>query len=201
MRTIIKQVDVPSGTSGNWTVEKFTVTGNEFQGFGPRFVPPGTYTRLLLGRTVVMSDTPDEMRDHYEAVRKATGNVLIAGLGLGMVLQAVLDKPDVKHVRVIEKSKDVIALVAPTYVEKYGNRLTIVNADIFEWSPPKCAIVAGGYDCAWFDIWNNLCTDNLAEMTRLKRRYGRWAKWKGCWGEDLLRHEARRQARQSARMW
>jgi hypothetical protein len=39
------------------------------------------------------------------------------------------------------------------------------------------------YGMVWHDIWDSFCGDNLPEMTRLKRKYGRRADWQGCWGE------------------
>ena len=76
---------LPEGQRGAYRVERFVVTGNEWQGFSPRTVTAGTYTRLMRGGTVVMSDTPAEWRDHSYFVDRAEGRVLVAGLGIGMV--------------------------------------------------------------------------------------------------------------------
>ena len=74
--------------------------------------PVGTYTRLRHSeRGIVMSDIPHEMLDHREPVSHARGHCLINGLGLGMVLAAVLKQPDVTDVTVIEVDRDVIDLV------------------------------------------------------------------------------------------
>lgn len=187
----LRKVDVPEGSSGDWTVVRKVASEADscmsflVGGMG-RGVPPGEYTLLKRSGAIVMSDTPDEMRDHYEPVRRATGRCLIAGLGLGVVLQAVLDKPDVAHVTVVERSADVIKLVAGHYLNRYGAaRLEVVEADIFEWSPPP----GTRYDMAWFDIWNDICADNLAEMATLNRRFARRAAWKGCWAQHLCRRQ------------
>lgn len=151
---------------------------------GRGYIPEGEYTSLTCkGRGIVMSDTPDEMRDHYHAFWKAKGHVLINGLGLGMVLGAILRKPEVEHVTVIEIDPDVIDLVGPHYA---CGRLTIINVDAFEYVPPKGA----RFGAAWHDIWDDYCADNLPEMTRLKRRYGRRADWQGCWSESHFRRRA-----------
>ena len=139
-----------------------------------------------------MSDTPSEIRDHMEPILVAKGNVLIAGLGIGMVLQACLEKPEVKHVTVIELSPEVIELVGGHYKAKYGDRLTIIQADIMEWKPPK----GERWDVFWADIWDNKCGDNTDEMTKLNRRYGRRTDWKACWGEWTCRDANRRWARE-----
>ncbi len=147
-------------------------------------MPSGTYTILYRGREVIMSDTPDEIHDHLRFIWKSTGRVLIAGLGLGMVLQAVAKKPEVEHVTVIEQSEDVIKLVYDHYRTRFGRKVEVVHADVLAWKPPRTA----RWDSAWFDIWDNLCTDNLSEMAILHRRYARRvASYYGSWGHGLLK--------------
>jgi hypothetical protein len=192
------QVDVPAGRSGPWSIERVTVSEQQAEhdnvmscigGHGGRYVRAGTYTALYRdggfdGKTIVMSDTPDEIHDHLRFIQRARGDVLIAGLGLGMVLQAVARKPDVRSVFVIEQSEDVIGLVSPHYYQKpYGDKIRIGLADIMTWEPPKGA----RWTCAWFDIWDDLCTDNLTEMAKLHRRYARRVDDYGSWGHGLLK--------------
>lgn len=81
-----------------------------------------------------MSNTPDEIRDFQSFVRKAKGKILINGLGLGVLLKALLEKEDVTQITVIEKSEDVIKLVSGSITDK---RVSIINADAFEYKPPK----------------------------------------------------------------
>jgi spermidine synthase len=188
---LLKQVEIPEGESGSYKIERFTVTGEEFQGFGPRYVPPGTYTRLMCGRSVIMSDTPDEMRDHYRIVRQAKGRCIIAGLGIGMVLYNMLEKPEVAHVDVLEISEEVIRLVAPWFKEKYGDRVNIINTDALEYTPPK----GTRYAVAWFDIWDGICSDNLEDMKKLTRKYARIAEIKGSWARGLCEYQKRREVR------
>jgi len=189
---LLPQVDVPEGTRGPWSVSRFTVNEEQskfdrlravVKGHG-RYVPSGTYTALMRGGYVIMSDTPDEMRDHYEPVRRAKGSVLINGLGIGMVLNAILRKPDVTDVTVIEKSADVIALVGPHYAN--DPRVTIVEADALEYQPPK----GERYAVVWHDIWDAICADNLDDMKRLHRKYGRRADWQGSWARAQCERQA-----------
>lgn len=188
----LSKVDVPIGEHPPWKVERFTVSPDEARfenlratiGSSARFIRPGEYTRLMRGRTIVMSDTPAEMSDHREPVIMSRGRVLLAGLGLGVVLQAILSKSEVEHVTVIENSQEVIDLVAPHYLKRFGNeRLSIVHADIFEWKPPN----GERWDVAWFDVWEYICRDNLPAMTKLKRRFASRVSWQGCWCENEAR--------------
>lgn len=179
------KVSVPEGEEGNWKISRFTVTEEQakidlmralFHGRG-RHVPAGTYTRLTHNGEIIMSDTPDEIHDHYYFIAEATGNILINGLGLGMVLNGCLRKPEVAHATVIEISPEVISLVGKYYQNLYGDRLTIINADALVWKPPKGV----KYDYVWHDIWDTICHDNLQEMATLHRRYGRIAGVQSSW--------------------
>jgi hypothetical protein len=186
---MIEKVTIPEGVSGPWKITRFTVTEEQAQttalramvtGGRERPVSAGTYSKLTHNGAIVMSDTPAEMDDHRPFVRRARGNVLITGLGLGMVVGAVAAKPAVEHVTVIEASPDVVHLVADHY---RSSRVTIHLADAFDWVPPAGA----HYNAVWHDIWPDMCTANLRQMTRLKRKYGRFADWQGCWGEEHTR--------------
>jgi hypothetical protein len=182
------RADLPEGRSGAWAVEKFSVTEDDIKihnlrcmfqpGMGGRGLTPGNYTKLTRHGNIIMSDTPAEMRDLWPLYSPARGFVLINGLGLGMAVKAVLSKPEVEHVTVIERSPDVLALVAPHYRSK---RCDIIEADAFAWQPSK----GSRYSAVWHDIWDDICTDNLEGMKRLHRKYGRRADWQGSWCRHL----------------
>jgi spermidine synthase len=91
----------------------------------------------------------------------------------------VLEKPEVERVTVIEKSEDVIVLVAPSFSK--DNRVQIILADAFEYQPPKGV----RYGAVWHDIWDTICGDNLPSMHRLHRKYGRRTEWQNSWCREL----------------
>jgi hypothetical protein len=175
-------IDITDGKSGDWSVETFTVSEEEAKfenmramfSFSTREIEPGTYKRLKRNRTIVMSNTPMEIDDFQRFVSFAHGNILINGLGLGVVLKALLNKREVKSVTVIEKSEDVIKLVAPYFKDK---RVKIVHADAFTYKSPKNQ----HYDYVWHDIWDNICSDNLLEMKKLHRKYGKRTEHQYSW--------------------
>jgi hypothetical protein len=185
----IPNVNIPNGQIGDFKVIRKHVEPRFQFSMDGRYVPNGEYTFLYYKDTLLMSDTPDEKRDHYSAVYQATGNCLIAGLGIGMVLNAMCLKPEVKHITIIEISQEVIDLVGKHYLEMYPNKIEIICADIYTWKPLKETI----YDLIWFDVWNHLCTDNLEQMSMLHRRFARKAKWKGSWGKEYLQYQKRRE--------
>ena len=183
------KVDLPDRSQGAWKIDHFTVTGREFQGFTNRTVPPGTYTRLTRNGTLVMSDTPDEMRDHLPIVTHAAyGSVLINGLGIGMVLQNILLRKEITDVTVIEIDQDLIDLVGPRLGwpnSVSDHRVSIVCADALTYKPPK----GKRYNAVWHDIWDSICTDNLDQMKYLHRKYGRRSDWQGSWCRSLCEHQ------------
>ena len=184
-------VDLPEQTLGDWSIKKFVVSDVDARTFniasgirgGSHLynILPGTYTRLCEGRNVVMSDTPMEIRTNKEFVNLATGDVLINGLGLGMVLKALLAKDGIKSITVIEKSADVIAMVACAFADE--PRVTIIHADAFEYKAPKGV----KYDYVWHDIWTHIASDNLKGMERLRRKYASRTEWQGFWARDLCK--------------
>jgi hypothetical protein len=182
---------IPPGASGHARIEHFEVSqaDSDFTrlrdaiGHSGEYVPPGKYARLMLCGDVMMSDTPYEQCTCHVLLRQATGRVLIAGLGLGMVLPPVLAKNDVCGVTVVEKSPDVIALVEP-YVRH--PKLRVVHGDIFTWKPPRGA----RYESMWFDIWEGTCGDYYPEMKKLRQRYRRYlvrGGWMRCWEETKMK--------------
>jgi|WetSurMetagenome_2_1015567.scaffolds.fasta_scaffold00725_39 hypothetical protein len=188
----IPNVNIPDGISEAWKVEKKHIVPSKISqlqsmlhGNG-RYVPEGTYTFLYRNCEVIMSDTPDEKSDHYEAVMNATGNVLIAGLGIGMILNAIALNQEVTHIDLVEISPDVVNLVWPTYKSKFGDKITLYQMSIFDFKPTI------HYDYAWFDIWNNLNEDNLKEMAKLGHKFGKHATKKGYWGKEYLLYNRRR---------
>ena len=179
---------VPAGVQGRVVIETFTVSAADAAMSAVRrsYVPDGEYTRLTIGGNLVMSDTPKERCDHNPLFWKATGHVLLNGLGLGCCLNVVLNTDGVRRVTVIEKNRDVIDLVGPHFPEA-----EIICDDAFDWKPPRGV----RYGAVWHDIWSNMCIDNLTEMHRLHRKYGRRTDWQGSWSRGFLEDEQRRQRR------
>lgn len=201
-RLLEYRVDIPSGCSGRWRIDRYTLTQrgvpgehdlimNMIAGMPDRSVPPGVeYTRLMridknYRQVVVMTDTPAEVREHLEAIDAAHGHVLITGLGIGMVAAAMLRNTlEVERVTVVEQSKDVLDLVAPTLFKRFGRRrLEVVNASAYEWDPGERR-----FAFAWHDIWDDISDDNLPQMAQLKAKYAAHVVGaQACWAEDQCR--------------
>lgn len=169
--------------SGNVRIETFTVSEDEaklhnIRSRGRGYIEAGVYKRLVINGDTVMSNTPMEIRTNRMAYARATGRVLINGLGLGMLVEKMLTKPEVEHITVIEKNPEVIALVGPVFAN--NDRVTIIEADALEYRPPK----GENYQLVWHDIWTFITSDNLPDMHKLHRRYGRRAEQQMSWARE-----------------
>lgn len=138
------------GQCGDFRIEKFEITPNNLYA-AIHGISVGKYVRLLHKNEVVMSDTAMEKRTNSKFVINAHGNVLIGGLGIGMILLAIQDKSNVERIIVVEKSEEVIALVKDQL--PLNNKVEIVNEDVWEYMP-SCK-----FNTIYMDIWNYINTD------------------------------------------
>jgi hypothetical protein len=184
------RVDLPEGRSGLWKVEKYTFPESEqedmFYRLEGRAIKPGVYTRLMRLTTRknetrwlgIMTDTPPEIKDVANVIIQAYdrgGRVLINGLGLGMVLKAILSFPNVTHVDVVEQSPDVIKLVAPTYISDPRVAIHQGNAYTIEWPDDM------RWNVVWHDIWDDIEPANLPYMKQLHDKYKDRCDWQDSW--------------------
>lgn len=151
-------------------------------------VHPGRYARLSLNGELMMTDTQMEQTTNLKFLNRAKGNVLIAGLGLGMVLVPLLAKEDIGTILVVEKHQDVIDLISPYFQKAIDEeRLHILCDDINDFKPDEDWL----FDTIYFDIWPTISGDNLPEMTRLHNlfRYNlATGGWMSSWCYDRLEH-------------
>lgn len=120
----------------------------------------GRYARLLVNGQVMMTDAEFERRTNRSVISKARGDVLIAGLGIGLILDPIIAKAH--SVTVVEKYQDVIDLVAPAFPA-----IRVIRADVLRWKPPTDV----RYDAIYFDIWPDICINDHVVATKLERRF------------------------------
>ena len=133
-------------------------------GNGLMYMYDGKYVRLHINSELVMSDTHMELQSNAEFVIRANGHILIAGLGLGLIIKNILNKPDIKSITVIEIYQDVIDIVSDKFND---NRITYIHDNIFDWKPEKGI----KYDTIYFDIWSEISIDNLYEIKTLHNKF------------------------------
>ena len=190
---------IPEGEQGSVKIEHFEI-GKPTARMMIRpdeYISPGRYARLLVNNNIMMSDTPMERQTNNTFLRCAHGDILIAGLGLGMILFPLLEDPEktkeVKSIVVIEKNPDVFDLVLPHLPD--DTRLAVFQDDIFTWKPKP----GWKFNTIYFDIWKDITTDNLPGMAKLHRRFARSLDrsdpraFMDSWCRDSLRARRRRE--------
>ena len=187
------------GKTKNFELKKRKITREDVKQmemraiFNPRSIPPKIGTLMVLSRKAssyndcVMSDAEYEKITNRAIINQARGNVLIGGLGIGMILIPLLKDKQVKKITVIEKEKDIINLIY-SKIKKHdkSNKLELIHSDIFEVDIPK----EQKFDVIYFDIWDNVCGDNWKEMKKLKKQF-RKNRAVGstvlCWEEEVTK--------------
>ena len=204
-------VTVPEGESGNVAIRRFTVSEQDARFFNlrqafsyggrGRSIKAGTYTKLVRNRTLWMSDTPAERHDHVSFVKDVADDatvqsVLVTGLGIGMVAQALTMILHVQRVTVVELDSDVIALVGTHLRRVYeaaGKELYIIQGDAKDVDTLFPKPITVRWNAAWHDIWPDISGDNWEDIKLMRRKYrSRVTGFQGFWAEDLVRDAARR---------
>lgn len=191
---------VRSGRCGDHVVESFQVSETEAENYNRlarirqerSYVPPGLYYRLMRRGDVVMSNTPDEYREHANYIRCARGRVLVVGLGLGLVLDKLIEKSDVKEIVVVERELEVIRLVGTAFMRE--SKVRIVRADLNDWWPRPDQF--GRFESAWIDIWDVWDDSMMPEYRRARNHVaGVVAPVNAfCWKEREIKNMIRNQA-------
>ena len=119
---------------------------------GKRFVvvhdPRNKYVGLLdsfIAEDVVMSNSEFEKQQNLEIINDAKGDVLIAGLGIGLILLPIMKKPEVSKIDVIEKYQEVIDLIEEQL--PLNSKVNIICDDAYKFEPKQM------YDTIYIDIF------------------------------------------------
>ena len=108
---------------------------------------PLDVSQLSYNGGVWMTSEPQELWQMDLAIKEAYGNVLIGGLGLGIISHMMSRKRKVKWTTTVEKDGDIASLVWPYISEQ---RRTLVIDDLFNYLRD---LQPGVFDYAFFDIW------------------------------------------------
>lgn len=189
---------IPEGSCRSAQIEHFTITPKDssltalravINGHRSAMIEPGRYARLLVAGGIMMTDTPMEKSTNQELIRRASGHVLIGGLGFGMVLWPLLAKqPYLLSILVVEENPDVISLVKNHLPN--DSRLYVEQGDIYKWSP---SLLWPKFDTIYFDIWPGISVANITEARRLRSRSKPWLApggWIGDWDTEVRHFDA-----------
>lgn len=181
------KVNIPEGTSGDWYIKTVTGDGSSIyedawgKPIAGKSEPHGEYTFLMHKKwAFVMQDTYHEYLEHEPLWSGATGNVLIGGLGLGLVNHVLINIPNITSVTIVEKHQEVIDLVWDHCPK--DARFTLVHADIHTWNPPQGMT----WDYAWFDTFTDeiVIGEGINEtqyQAMIEQKYGNLCSSIGIW--------------------
>ncbi len=141
-----------------------------------------TYTRLIIDGSCWMTDAEFEIATNKPVVAKCRGDVLIVGLGIGLIIPPLIKSKRVRSITVLEKDQRVIDLVSPTYCHE---KIKVVRGDAYKWMASKAA-----FDCIYLDIWPNVPnSDDRKNIARLRHRFSGSKKsggWIKVWCEGYV---------------
>lgn len=165
-----------------------------------------TYTKLVLNGNLWMSDTPMERNTNLDFLMYANGDVLIFGLGIGLIVYPLLNDESIKSITVIENDKAVIDLIYP-FLKKHDalNKLIVLEGDAFTYN--KHLPLVRKFDTIYFDIWVDICLDNYDSQKLLERTYRRFLnksnpnKWMNSWMNPYYKKEKAKERREQANNW
>lgn len=126
------------------------------------------YLMLLQNNEIWMSITPHEIHTMKPYVKKAKGNVLTFGLGLGYYAYEVSNKEEVNSVTIIEKDNKVIQLfnknILPLFPHK--EKIRIIHEDAFLYYERD--MKKEDYNTIFVDIYHT-ASDALSLYMRFKK--------------------------------
>lgn len=159
------------GNYGEWRLEKGKLPPllrGYFRGLQP--CPPDNWL-LRNDRCLWMSITPAELESMAPMLATASGDVVVMGLGLGVLLHAVKRHPLVSSVTLIERDPKVLDLHRHTGVL---DDVEVVLTDALTWRPRR------EYNVVMADIWPTFGDSAIeADTKRIARnveadRYAIW---------------------------
>ena len=115
---------------------------------------PYEATFLWQGKEVWMLDAPSEANTMDPYAKKAQGNVLTFGLGIGYYVFMACLNPKVSSITVIERSQSVIDLFTQSFLPQFPKHIpiTILQGDAFDFFDEE---YLKDYDSVFVDIWQS----------------------------------------------
>lgn len=152
----------------------------------------------------MMSDTPMERNTNQNFLNNANGDVLIFGLGIGLIVFPLLQDENIKSITVIELYQDLIDLVEPIIKQHdIHNKVTIKQGNLYETTLTKDEV----FDCIYFDIWIDIDTDHYEEQKALCRKFRKNLnknnpnKFIDCWMKYYYLNEKRKETREKKKYY
>ena len=172
--------------------------------YADEFVIGEEYVHLeKKGEGVMMSNHPSETITNQDFINQAHGDVIIFGLGLGMIVFPLLGDKAINSITIVEKDAGLIDAVGSVIKEHdHHNKVKIVEGDAFTYHEDikkndfyvdksnKRRKRQKRFDTIYFDIWIKINEEAFAEMEELHGLYRKFrrkdnASYMTSWCYDL----------------
>jgi spermidine synthase len=160
-----------------------------FEKYGNTFVEGKDYVVLFDKSTnqTMMSSHEFEMITNQKFLDNAKGDVLIFGLGIGLIVYPLLKDENINSITIVEVDKDLISEIFPLLAEfDYLNRLEVKHSDAFKFETDK------KFDTIYFDIWASIGEEAFNEMDILSNMFRKNLKeegWMDSWCSEEINYE------------
>lgn len=179
---------------GEWELKlRDTMNPKSYFGGEVGAFDPKTYTLSKWNhgenRTTWMSVSQFELESHMMHVASAHGHVVVAGLGMGMFVYNILQKPEVTRVSIFEIETDVINLMrkAGMWDWKGAWKIDMYNHDVLDLPEYAALDKSGGpikpVDFMFVDIWPTIGLNRVIEDVNNIHKKVR-GKTVGWWGQE-----------------
>ena len=132
---------------------------------------------------VMMTNNEFEMSSNQKFIDNSKGDVIIFGLGIGLIVYPLLQDDDIKSITIIEIDKELIDQTSYLLLESdTKSKLSIINQNAFQYEDNK------KYDTIYFDIWPLINKEAFKEMKILSEKFSKNLK-DGGWMDSWLSEE------------
>ena len=131
----------------------------------------------------MMSNHESETITNQKFIDSAKGDVLIFGLGLGLIVFPLLKEIGIRRILIVELDEGLIDMISPIIrFQDSSRKVEIVKGDCFSWETPE------KFDTIYFDIWEIIDEKAYSEMEILEKRYQKNLKeggWIDSWCSEF----------------
>ena len=145
---------------------------------------------ILYDKTInktMMSNHEFELLTNQKFLDSAKGDVLVFGLGLGLIIHPLLQDSDIKSVDIVEVDMGLIDEVYPILLScDTKTKISIFTEDAFIFETEKM------YDTIYFDIWSKIDEIAFGEMKLLANKFKKNLKpggWIDSWCSEEENYE------------
>jgi spermidine synthase len=136
---------------------------------------------------VMMSNHETETITNQKFIDNAKGNVLIFGLGLGLIIFPLLNDEQITKIDIVEIDSDIISYVGDIIKSHdVRNIVRIHKGDSFEYHNE----LQTTYDTIYFDIWEYVGEKELYEIKDLHKTYTIFLNkngWMDSWRSEKMK--------------